>query len=383
MLLVLWIVLWASLGAFAWVYCLHPACLWVFAPRRRARVTAASELPGVSIILPVHNEEAVLRRKIEDCRSLDYPRDRMETIVISDGSTDGTVEILRSLESPDVRVIIAPDRIGKTEAQNRAVAAARHDILFFTDATTIHPPNVLRALVARFAEMGVGCVSGRAVFRDDASLTSSGLAIKQRYDRVVRVLLTRSRTMFGATGCVYAVCRDLYVPLRPDLVSDFVEPLELLARGYRTVFEPAAIGFVERRSPTPREEFARRSRMVLQGFRAIAHMRGLLDPRRGVFQAISLLTQRPLKWLTPLYALGVLISSIVLSGATFPRALLTAQIVFYGSAALAWILERQGVRVPRLFALPLYFSIICLAALAGIASLARGETGRTWEPVCR
>jgi hypothetical protein len=179
------------------------------------------------------------------------------------------------------------------------------------------------------------------------------------------------------------VRRDLYVPLRADLVSDFVEPLKILAGGHRTVYEPAAVGLVDRRPPDPKLEFARRSRIVLRGFRGVAHVRELLDPRRHPFRAIALATQRPLKWLTPLYALGVLVSSIVLAGHPFVRVLLAAQVAFYGAAVVGWVLERRGLRTPRLFALSLYFCIISLAALAGIGRLLRGDTGQIWETTGR
>src|SRR5439155_2641430 len=135
----------------------------------------------------------------------------------------------------------------------------------------------------------------------------------QRNDMRVRGLRARAGTVFGATGCVYAVRRDLYLPLRPDLVSDFVEPLKILSAGHRTVYEPSALGLVERPPPDMSLEFARRSRMVLQGFRGVFHVRELFDPRRHPFRGIALATQRPLKWLTPLYAIGALAASIALS----------------------------------------------------------------------
>jgi hypothetical protein len=271
----------------------------------------------------------------------------------------------------------------KPEPQNRAVAAAGHPILFFTDATTIHASDVLRRIVPHFNDTSVGCVSGRAVFRSDESLTSTGLQLKQRYDMWARRLQARAGTVFGAAGCVYAVRRDLYVPLRPDLVSDFVEPLRILAGGHRTVYEPSAVGLVDRRPPDPGLEFARRSRMVLQGFRGIFHVRELLDPRRHPFRALALATQRPLKWLTPMYALGALTASIALAGHPGVRVLLAVQILFYGAAFIAWLLERRGIPAPRPFAPCLYFCVISLAALAGLGRLLRGDTGQTWETAGR
>ncbi len=381
---VFWSLLAVSLGALAWVYVGYPLLLAAHVAIRRGPPTPElPRLPGVSVILAVHNEEAVLRRKLLNCLALDYAADRLEIIVASDRSTDGTDAILREFEARGIRVLSTASRVGKTEAQNRAVALARQEILFFTDATTTHPPDVLRKIVRRFADPEVGCVSGRPVFRDDATSTSAGLQMKQRYDLAVRLMQARARTLFGASGCVYALRRLLYRPLRADLVSDLVEPLELLAAGYRTVLEPQALGLVDRPAPGPRLEFARRSRMALGGFRGIAHMRRLLDPRRNLFQAICLTTQRPLKWLSPLFAAGALVASIALSRVPAVRILLVAQIVFYGAALVVFLLETSRIRVPRLLAIPYYFCVLSLATVAGIVRLLRGETGQTWETVGR
>ena len=143
------------------------------------------------------------------------------------------------------------------------------------------------------------------------------------------------------------------------------------------------MGLVDRKPPDPPHEFSRRSRIVLQGLRGIIHMRELLSPRRGVLQAICLATERPLKWITPLYALGALSSSLALAAVPLVRGFLIAQLLFYGTALATWILERREVRVPRFFALPLYFSVVCLGALAGMIKLLRGETGQTWRSAPR
>src|SRR5262249_5302270 len=156
-------------------------------------------------------------RKLENTLLVDYPTDLLEILVVSDGSTDATQHILEEYAPRGIRTIIFDTRLGKTEAQNCAAGVARHPILFFTDATTMHAPDVLRHIVQRFNDPNVGCVSGRAVFKDDGSLTSTGLQLKQRYDMWVRGVQAKVDTLFGATGCVYAVRRDLYVPLRADL----------------------------------------------------------------------------------------------------------------------------------------------------------------------
>jgi cellulose synthase/poly-beta-1,6-N-acetylglucosamine synthase-like glycosyltransferase len=378
-----WCVLWASLLVTVWVYVIYPAGLWIMASCTHSAAPQLTDLPSVSIILAVYNEERVLRSKLENCMSLDYPAHKLEIIVTSDGSTDGTDAILREFEPQGVRIVISGSRVGKTEAQNQAVALARHEILFFTDATAIHPIDVLRKIVMQFWDPTVGCVSGRAIFRDDRSMVSTGLQMKQKYDRMMRSLQAEVGTLYGATGCVYAVRRALYLPLRADLVSDFVEPLKLLAAGYRTSYEPAAFGLIERKAPNLRLEFSRRSRMIHQGFLGVIHMRELLNPGRNIVQSISLLTQRPLKWLTPLYALSALAASVALADVPVVRALLLLQISFYGIALLAWILELLGRRPPRFFAIPLYFSVMGISVIAGLTKLLRGEKCKTWETVGR
>ena len=164
--LIWWVVLWGSVAALLWVYFLYPTLLWVLAPHHEPSAPEDRDLPGVSLILAVHNEEKSLRQKMANCLAIEYPTDRLDIIVVDDGSTDGTAEILRSLEPRGINAVFLPQRSGKTEAQNRAVALAHQPILFFTDATTTHSTDVLRVIVRRFSDPDVGCVSGRAVFRE-------------------------------------------------------------------------------------------------------------------------------------------------------------------------------------------------------------------------
>ena len=266
----------------------------------------------MSLIVCAYNEEKHIRQKISNCLALDYPKDKLEIIVVSDGSNDSTAVILEGIKHPLIQVHVVPERRGKAACQNLAVETAKNDILFFTDATICHPQNALRLLVRSFQDSSVGCVTGKPVFALDDGCTSKGLNKREKYELFLRSRLGELHSLFGATDCMYAIPRRLYVPIRPDLDSGFVGPLKLLERGYRTIYEPEALAFVNRPAPGVRDEFARRSRIVLRGMRGLLHMNHLMNPFRYGFSAVALFSSRFLRWLTPLFLGTLFVSNVFL-----------------------------------------------------------------------
>jgi cellulose synthase/poly-beta-1,6-N-acetylglucosamine synthase-like glycosyltransferase len=336
-------------------------------------------LPSVSLITCAYNEEKHIRRKLENCLELDYPKELLEIIVVSDGSTDGTDALLKEMDNPLLKTHYMPERRGKTACQNAALHMAQHDVLFFTDATIMHPPNALKLLLRSLHDPSVGCVTGKPVFNRDEGLTSKGLSKREKYELSLRSKLGEIHTLFGATDCIYAIPRRLYAPVREDLDSGFVGPLQILAKGYRTVYEPEALAFVARPAPTMADEFHRRSRIVLRGMRGLLHMRQLMNPFRYGFQALSLISTRLLRWLTPVFLCLAFVSNTFLLDVPFYRATWLLQVGFYLTAFIAFLLERRGVRLGTLFSIPLYFCILACSAAVGLKRLLAGETGQTWQ----
>ena len=373
------IIFWLSLCTLVYVYFGFIILLSFIAPFRRHAVQKKDIEPSISIIICAHNEEGTILEKINNCLSLDYPQDKIEIIIVSDGSFDRTNDILNSIDNPKIKVLCMPERIGKSECQNKAATEAHNDVLFFTDATTMHPPDALKLLVRNLYDPTVGCVTGRPVFKRDESMTSLGLNKREKYELYLRRKLNEINTLFGAQDCMYAIPGEIFMPTRKDLDSGFVGPLKLLEKGYRTIYEFDALAFIERRPPTVADEVARRSRIVLRGLRGILHMRHLMNPFAYGFTAIALLSSRLLRWMSPLFLIALFISNIALLHNLFYQATFLLQLLFYLTALIAFFMDRRGYRINSLLYIPLYFCILMYSAIVGFFKLIAGETGQTWE----
>jgi cellulose synthase/poly-beta-1,6-N-acetylglucosamine synthase-like glycosyltransferase len=368
-----------ALAVIVWVYVGYPVVLAAMAWIRRKPVARRSVTPQVSLLICAYNEERDIRRKLEECLAADYPADRLEIVVASDGSTDRTDDIVREF-APRVRLLRVEGRGGKTIAQNAAVREARGEILVFSDVTTVYTPTTIREMVANFADPQVGCVGGDLHYEKEARNTSAeGRALFWGYERRLRLWESQVHSIIGVAGCVYAMRRALYQPLDGAAISDFVQPGRVTERGYRTVLEPAAIAFEPVESRSLAEELYRRARVITRGLRGAFTMPALLNPLRHPWFATLLWSHRVLRWLVPVFLLVLLGASMALAprGPAF-RLVLAAQLAVYGSGVVAYGLERLRVRLPGLF-IPLYFCVVNLAPLVALAWLARGEKKVVWE----
>lgn len=374
-------VFWGAVAVIAWVYAGYPIVLGIAATLRHRPVRKGPVEPTVSVIVCAYNEARHIRRKLDEVLALDYPAERLEVIVASDGSTDATDEIVREY-GPRVKLLAIGHRGGKTAAQNAAVAIATGEILVFSDVTTIYPRGNLRAMVANFADPSVGCVSGDLLYRRDpgnGSPEAEGRAVFWGYERQLRLWESRVHSMIGAAGCAYAMRRHLYLPLDPAVISDFVGPGKVTERGFRTVLETGAPAYEPTESRSLGEELHRRARIITRGLRGAFHMPALLNPLRHPWLAMQLWSHRVLRWLVPVFLLALLASSVPLavSGGAYAAAL-ALQLAIYGAGGVAWGLERLRVRVPGAF-VPLYFCLVNLAPLLALTWLARGEKKIVWE----
>ena len=368
---------WGAALMLLFAHLLVPAALRLVPARRSAPLPPGPASPSVSVIVSAYNEEAHIAAKIDDCLRLAAPGGRLEVIAVSDGSTDRTGAILQAIADPRLRVEVLPHRRGKTHAQNLAASQARHDVLFFTDATTLHPPDVLTHLLAGLLDPEVGCTSGRPVFKTDAGGVSRASETRLALELQAREGLGDLYSLLGAQDCVYAVPRRLYRPVRDDLDSGLVGPLLLLEHGHRTVYAPQALAFIDRPAPDLRSEFLRRSRIVLGGLRGLWALRRLLNPFRHPALAAALVLTRLLRWLTPVFLAILLAANLALLSRPLYRFTLVLQGLFY-VAALAGLLLRRSAAA-RLFALPFYFCLLSAAAGAALWRMLQGETGQTWQ----
>ncbi len=251
---------WSAVGVIVWVYLGYPIVLGIAATVRRKPVHRRPIEPAVSLVICAYNEERDIRRKLDETLACDYPADKLEVIVASDGSTDRTDDIVREF-APRVRLLRVEGRGGKTVAQNAAAAAATGDILVFSDVTTVYAAGTIRAMVENFADPRVGCVGGDLHYeKDPHNPSAQGRALFWSYERQLRIWESRVHSIVGVAGCVYAMRRELYEPLDPGAISDFVQPGLVTERGWRTVLEPEALAFEPVESHTLGEELHRRAR---------------------------------------------------------------------------------------------------------------------------
>jgi len=374
------VIFWLSAAALCYTYAGYPLLLALLSAVRPWRVERGEFESTVSVIITAYNEERALTAKLENTLALDYPPELLEIIVASDASSDRTDDIAREFASRGVRLHRQPKRLGKTAAQNAAVELAHGDIILFSDATSLYQPQTLRAILPNFADATVGCVAGRLIYIDPAqSRIGRGARSYWNYETFLKRHESRVCSLIGASGCLYAVRRSAYVPLYHEACSDFIIATKMVEQGLRAVYEPEAICTEEtnRRSDN---ELKMRVRIIAQTFTDLWRHAGMFNPFRSGFYAVQLFSHKLMRYLVPFFLIAIFAASATLAGSFFYRILFTAQLVCYGAAGLAWLLERLGIR-SRLLALPQYFVLANVASLIAMYKFFRGERYASWEPI--
>jgi cellulose synthase/poly-beta-1,6-N-acetylglucosamine synthase-like glycosyltransferase len=373
------VVFWASLATVAYVYAGFPALMWLLARLRPRPVKKAPCEPTVSFIIAAYNEEKAIAEKLRNTLAIDYPRDRFEIFVASDGSTDRTDEIVRTEFAGRVTLVAVPGRGGKTLAQNYTVKQARGEILVFSDATTVYRPDTVRKLVQSYADPTVGCVCAWVVMGAEREADiHRGRAAYADYEQRLRIHQSRFASLLGASGAAYSVRRRLYTDLPPDVTSDFSQVVKVVEQGYRAIIEPEAVAFEAGESSDLLDELERRTRVATRGIRGQWWVRGFFHPLRHPWFFFQTVSHRVLRWAVPLFLLTAFLANLFLLDQPLYRGLFTAQVLCYLAAALGYVLERRGRRV-RVLLVPLYFCMVNLAPLLALRSLLRGDKKVVWE----
>lgn len=337
-----------------------------------------SPLPSVGLIIAAYNEERVIDAKIRNSLALNYPRDQLSIVVVSDGSTDGTPAIARQHESQGVRSLHEAPRRGKTAALNRAVAAVTADIIVFSDANNMFAPDALTHLMRHFKNPSVGGVCGLKQIHDAADRESSrGDSLYWRYESAIKDAESRIDSITTADGEIFAVRRALYEPIDEAVINDDAEITFLLIRkGYRVLYERAARSF-EEASIHIEDDFQVKVRMVCGGFQTIARHLSMLFPPRTWF-SYTFLSHKLLRWLAPELMILVALSSLVLAQEPFFLAVIVLQVVFYLLAAAGWLTRRRA-HWPAVVYIPFYFCAMNLAALLGLWRFLAGTQSTRWH----
>lgn len=335
---------------------------------RRDMARPVAYWPGVTIVVSAFNEEAVITAKIANFEKLVYPPERLEMLIVSDGSTDATAEIVRSCGNGRVRLIEQPENLGKTRALNRAAEETGNDILVFTDANSMFDPHAVTRLAERFADPEVGLVSGHSEYEG-----GGGGGAYRRYEDMLKSLESRLWGIVGADGAIYAMRREMYTPLEPQFINDFLHPIQTVMRGYRAVQEPDAIC----REPfsVGVDEMGRQTRIMTQSWVVVlSQFMPLLRAGKAGF-LWQLIMHKLLRWLClPLMGVCLAANLALLGQWWLYDAAFAVQVAFYGSAALfRW--RGRGVG-----SLSYGFIVLHVAPILGLGQYMRGERYLLWKP---
>ena len=338
--------------------------------------------PNVTVITAAFNEQAHIGAAIENKLRQDYPPGLLEMIVVSDASTDGTDDIVRQIAAGDSRVQLLRNEIraGKTSGLNLAVPRARGEIVVFADANSIYRPDAIAKLVRNFADPQVGYVTGRMLYVNaDGSLVGDGCSAYMRYENSLRAAETRLGSIVGVDGGVDAIRRELYRPMRPDQLPDFVAPLSVAEQRFRVIYEPDAV-LTEDTLSAQSQEYRMRVRVALRAFWALWDKRALLNPFRfGVF-AWQMWSHKLLRYLSFLPLTG----GMVLNWLLLPRGGIYALgVIAQVTFAILCVAAMAGVRGVGQFAgarYSYYFFLLNWASGVAFVRFVRGQKQVLWQP---
>jgi len=337
--------------------------------------------PPVSIVISAYNEAKSIAAKLDNILSMDYPRDCLEVVIASDGSTDGTDAIVERYKEHGVKLLSLP-RVGKAAAINAAVQATSGKILVFSDANSMYKADAIQELVRPFADPEVGGVAGNQIYKTEASGGSStdGERAYWNFDRMLKKFQGKAGSTLAATGAIYAIRRQLFRPIPDGVSDDFVTSTGVIVKGYRLVFAPDAIAY-EGVAATSQVEFGRKVRVIIRSWKALILMRELLNPFRYGFYSIQLFSHKILRYLVffPLLILFFVSPFLWKTGFIYQMAAI-AQVVFYSCALFGLLLNGIRFGHKKIFTIPFYFCMVNAASLVAIINVLRGHQIKQWEP---
>ncbi len=374
------ILFWIAVGLLAYTFVLFPALIVLRGLLFRHPHSRADVTPSVSLIVAAHNEDKNIEAKIRNILSLDYPRQQLEVLIASDGSTDHTNEIVRAYADQGIQLLSLP-RLGKQATLNVAVSAAHGDILVFSDANDIFALDAIRALARSFADPNVGGVAGNQIYlaQGAGSVSSDGERSYWSFDQRLKSYQGEAGNVTSATGSIYAIRRSLFRPVPPGVPDDFFISTAVIAQGFRLVFEREAICY-EPVSGSSDREFARKVRIITQGLYGVLVMRELLNPFRHGFYAVQIFSHKLLRRLmfVPLIIL-MMVTPFLWSHGKFYQLTALAQTGFYGLALLGLIVDGKPSGMKKVLTIPFYFCMTYLASLLATLNLLRGHRISLWE----
>jgi cellulose synthase/poly-beta-1,6-N-acetylglucosamine synthase-like glycosyltransferase len=366
---------WFCVVSVSYAYFGYPVSLIILRKMRHRKVLREYMAVPVTFIITAYNEEKRIKEKLENSLALEYPKDLLQIMVASDGSTDATNAIVRSYADQGVELLEVEHRGGKENAQKEAVQCARGDVFVFSDVATILEPRGLREIVANFADPSVGCVSSEdRLMGQDGKPSGEGFYV--RYEMWLRCLESEVYSLVGLSGSFFAARKEVCRDFSGDVQSDFRTLLSSMRLGLRGVCDREAIGSYLNIADE-RQEFARKVRTVLRGLTVFfKHIEFLNVFRYGLF-SYQYFCHKLLRWLVPLLLLGALISNVVLAGASlFFSMILVGQLLFYGIGVYGSLTRSLRGRLK----IPMYFLVVNAAIAIAWWQYLTGRRVVLWTP---
>ncbi|VAX38454.1 hypothetical protein MNBD_PLANCTO02-1032 [hydrothermal vent metagenome] len=368
-------------GIVLWTYFGYPLVILIRAAVWKRPYRSESITPKVSMIIACYNEEEGIQAKLENILSLDYPEEQLEVIIVSDGSTDQTEEIVRQYCNNQVQLICLL-RGGKAPALNAAVATARGEVLIFSDANSMYRADAIQNIVRPFADLDVGGVAGNQVYRSaqQSGIAADGEKSYWDFDRMLKVAQSCSGNAISATGAIYAIRRCLFREVPDGVTDDFVTSTQIIAQKKRLVFEPKAICY-EPVAGAVKAEFGRKTRVITRGLRGVIVMRELLNPFQHGFYSLQLFSHKVLRRLVvfPLVALALITPFLWNNGWWFQVATLL-QVALYCAAIAGLLMSKTNLKSPKCFSVPFYFCMVNTAVIVAVVNTLRNKRIALWNP---
>lgn len=357
----------------------------LFSSHSKVKVSNYIELPEVTLFIAAYNEKDFIATKLENSYNLDYPKDKLKILWVTDGSDDGTPDLLRRHEG--IIVLHEPARNGKISAMNRGFQYVTSPIVVFSDANTLLSKQSIREIVRLFSNQGVGCVSGeKRIFRKEKdSAAGAGEGIYWKYESKLKQWDAELYSVVGAAGELFAVRTELFQPVEPDtLLDDFIISLRIAMKGYTIQYSPEAYA-METSSSNVKEEMKRKVRIAAGGIQSIIRLYPLLNIFKYGVLSFQYISHRVLRWTLAPFSLPlifILNMILVINIGFFSNSLFSflfwGQIVFYFSALTGWYLENKQLRVKILF-IPYYFFIMNISIFLGLKRYVTRQQSVNWE----
>ena len=367
---------WLSIFTILYVYLAYPVLIYVLSLFYRKSLIGKYVYPTVSILVAAYNEASNVELKIQSLQGLDYPDQRFEVLIGSDGSTDATDEIIQRHVTERFKFFRRVKREGKPSMLNYLAAQATGEVLVFTDMRQRVDQGALKELLKYFSDPKVGSVSSALFYENENqnNKTGSGIGLYWKYEKFIRQCESRMGSMLGATGALYAIRRELLPQLPKDLILDDVYiPMKIVEKGYRAIFDPKAKVF-DRVFKDPKEEFLRKTRTLAGNYQLFYYLGELFNPLKGKI-SWQFFSHKFLRLMVPFLLIAIFIANLYLLDISLYRFILSLQVVFYGCALLGQLVKKKN----SLFDVPYMFCVMNSAAVVGLYRFVANKQDVLWH----